>query len=172
MNTQENVLHAVRGNRASTALKHANPAPYSPLQTPRYASQAEFLDRGPATGAEGVPSSNTSPDNVLMWPIFLGNYATKCLQDAVFLSKPPDLYDNQGPSKGIKVPFQEDKVPELMERFFHLVHIKNPIVDQDKLRKNARTVVEDGLSWDAGSCLVVSTYHPLSKTCLVPRIEC
>ncbi|KAJ6086191.1 hypothetical protein N7486_010472 [Penicillium sp. IBT 16267x] len=65
------------------------------------------------------------------------------------------LHANLGPNKGIKYPFQEEKVPNLLNRFFHLVHIKNPIIDQEELQKDARRVIEDGLNWDEGSCLVL-----------------
>lgn len=108
----------------------------------------------------GFPSSYTNPDNVLMWPVFHEKYPKNCLQDAVFGPSPQCLQHIQEKSKRIKFGFQEDKVPELMEQFFLLVHIKNPIVDEKELKNYARHAVEEGLGWDEGSCLVVRALYP------------
>lgn len=43
----------------------------------------------------------------------------------------------------------------MIEQFIFLVHIKDPILDEDVLRRKAYSVVEDGLGWDGSSCLVV-----------------
>ncbi|KAJ5106612.1 hypothetical protein N7456_003287 [Penicillium angulare] len=163
MTSQEDVLTAVRNNNLGTSTESNNstPGPYSPLrmvssskQTTGSESSREHL--AVKSLAVPAPSSNTSPDNVLMWPIFLNNYNKNCLQDAVFSQAPPGIHSNEyGAKKGVKATFQEDKVPALMERFFHMVHIRNPIVDQEDLQRNARIVLEDGLSWDEGSCLVL-----------------
>jgi hypothetical protein len=48
--------------------------------------------------------------------------------------------------KRIKFGFSEDKVPELMDQFFLLVHIKNPIVNEKELKSYARHAIEKGLS--------------------------
>ncbi|KAJ6099548.1 hypothetical protein N7467_001083 [Penicillium canescens] len=90
-----------------------------------------------------------------MWPVFHERYPKNCLQDAVFGPSPQSLQHIQEKSKRIKFGFQEDKVPELMEQFFLLVHIKNPIVDEKELKNYARRAVEEGLGWDEGSCLVL-----------------
>lgn len=163
MSTQEDVLNAVRSKHSnlgsSRSPRGQNRAVTSPLSTQsisQEATQAGSPQREVGADSFGVPSSNTSPDNVLMWPIFLGNYTTKCLQDAIFLSKPSDHHDSHVSKSSAVFDFEDSKVPELIERFFHLVHVKNPVVDPEELRKYARRVVEYGLSWDEGSCLVVS----------------
>jgi hypothetical protein len=82
-----------------------------------------------AVDSFGVPSSYTSPDNVLVWPVFQEKYPKNCFQDAVFRPDPQILH-MQEKSKRIKFGFSEDKVPELMDQSFLLVHIKNIIVDE------------------------------------------
>ncbi|KAJ5915452.1 hypothetical protein N7466_011385 [Penicillium verhagenii] len=160
MNTQQDVLKAVRDS--SNLETHTIPdcpssESYSLPRTvlSEKTNQAELSSRDPAANIFGVTSSNTSPDNVLIWPIFLGNYAAKCLQDALFSLSSSGPYGNQSSKKLAKFPFQEDKVSHLMERFFQLVHIKNPILDPEELQEYSRIVIEDGLSWDEGSCLVL-----------------
>ena len=55
------------------------------------------------------------------------------------------------PGKGV----QEDDVLPLVSKFLTNVHIKNPVLDADDLKKKAKWTVENGFSWDAASCLVV-----------------
>lgn len=50
----------------------------------------------------------------------------------------------------------EDEVLDLVQRFFDLVHTKNPVLDPDTIWSYARRVAEEGLGWDSPSCLVVS----------------
>ncbi|KAJ5096205.1 hypothetical protein NUU61_005561 [Penicillium alfredii] len=152
IDTQEDVLTAVRAtNTRLSQGPNAVSISESPLPSPH-----ELLVCATRPGHElaadsfDVPSSNTSPDNILIWPVFEQRYPEKCLQDAVFASS------SQTPRmQRTKFAFQEDKVPALMDRFFYLVHIKNPIVDEESLRHDARKVIEDGLGWDEGSCLVL-----------------
>ncbi|KAJ5770035.1 uncharacterized protein N7511_002086 [Penicillium nucicola] len=159
--SQQDVLNAVQAkDNSATSLTplHAQP-------TPSYISpQTDFLHESDTTGVSngdsvvdsfGVPSSYTSPDNVLTWPIFHRRYEKNCLQNAVFKPSSQSLHHTQVNSKRVKFGFQEDKVPELMEQFFLLVHIKNPVVDEEELKSHARNAVEEGLSWDEGSCLVL-----------------
>ena len=158
MSSQEDVLNIVRGNSAHSAsheFQNSSLPPRSPIQ----AQSPSFHATQPGLSLDGlavrVPSSRTSPDNVLIWPVFLGSYRPNCLQDAVFSSDLSVQSNTHGPNKGVKATFQEDKVPELMERFFRLAHVKNPIIDHAELERNSRAVLEDGISWDERSCLVV-----------------
>ena len=120
-----------------------------------------------------IPSSRTTPDMVLVWPIFEGKFPVDCLLQAVFDSAAPggDLDDVAGgfrptihrPSESqiVTYGFHEAEVVNLTERFLSLVHTKNPILDENTLRQFANTIAENGLSWDGPSCLVVS---PSSKS--------
>ncbi len=47
-------------------------------------------------------------------------------------------------------------VHELVESFLVNVHIKNPILNPSELRTRAGDLIENGLSWDAKTCQVVS----------------
>jgi hypothetical protein len=49
----------------------------------------------------------------------------------------------------------EEKVPGLVDRFLQLVHSKNPVFHTRQIREAARRVAEDGVGWDASSCIVV-----------------
>ena len=114
-----------------------------------------------------IPSSRITPDSTLVWPIFENRFPTGFLQEAVFESAgwgdgfgdtDCSFYGNatiKSPPTAT-VPFQEEAVVKLVERFLSLVHIKNPILDENTLRRYARRAAEDGLSWDGPSCLVVS----------------
>ncbi|KAL3418702.1 vegetative cell wall protein gp1 [Phlyctema vagabunda] len=111
-----------------------------------------------------IPSTRTSPDTILCWPIFQGNYPQDCLVNTIFGAE--DAPDQDHPSHG-QVPtrnigrcassllYREDNIPLLVERFIALVHIKNPLLDIAALRRNAKMVAENGPSWDGVSCLVL-----------------
>jgi hypothetical protein len=120
--------------------------------TPLDESSLEYLQ---------IPSCRTNADTILQWPVFQGKYPSKSLVGELVLtsSEIPD-YDQSGESRrrtgtgsfGV----QEEEIEGLIEDFLSLVHIKNPVLDPDSLRSYTRKVVEDGPSWDAHSCLVVS----------------
>ena len=52
--------------------------------------------------------------------------------------------------------FSEDDIESLVDNFIAHVHIKNPILEIETLREQARRVVEEGPGWDGASCLVVN----------------
>lgn len=124
-----------------------------------------------------IPSSRTTADAILLWPIFEGRYPPEHLIDTLFDTDSEESHDkcssqSRNPSQGTAKPsigrptFREDKVKELMEGFIAHVHIKNPILDVETLRSYGRGVVEDGPGWDGGSCLVVRNFQlasPLSQ---------
>jgi hypothetical protein len=60
---------------------------------------------------------------------------------------------------------REDQFLPLCQRFLKFVHARNPILDPASLLRNATRVAEDGLGWDAASCLVVSSLDlPIAAT--------
>ena len=116
-----------------------------------------------------IPSSRTTADTILIWPIFEGRYPPEYLVDALFKAQPENAdAESNLPDEGSRFfsgtsasrpSFREDKVIELVEKFLSYVHIKNPILDVGTLKGYARRVVEDGPSWDGGSCLVVCNFN-------------
>ncbi|KAH9208480.1 hypothetical protein DL95DRAFT_345425 [Leptodontidium sp. 2 PMI_412] len=114
-----------------------------------------------------IPSSRTTPDMILVWPIFEGKFPIDCLQAAIFDSAPYGMEsddDDGGFQTNIHRPFesqsvtyglQEIEVANLTERFLSLVHTKNPILDESTLRQFANAFAENGMGWDGPSCLVL-----------------
>ena len=110
-----------------------------------------------------VPSSFSSTDSVLAWPIFGDRFHRGYLAEELFIS---DYLASQVSEEAqymrhehVKLPKRgicEEDIPGLVDRFLRLVHIKNPILDSKSIRQYAARVVESGLDWDAPSCVVVS----------------
>lgn len=116
-----------------------------------------------------IPPHRTTADTVLTWPIFGGRYEPNCLIEPLF-------NHNRGTSCGINasiVPGDEwiakdlmvvpgglcslpdEKIPSLIDTFLQNVHTKNPILDVEFLVRQGRKAAENGLGWDAPSCLVL-----------------
>lgn len=126
-----------------------------------------------------IPPARTTPDAVLQWPIFGNLYPANYITDAVFEAHAEDEYD---PDSQDSIPYQhhpakprlsrssggggvgidEDAIPDLVQKFLELVHVKNPILDTDTILSYAHHVAEEGLRWDAPSCLVVCPHCHLS----------
>ncbi|KAL3450803.1 hypothetical protein BJX65DRAFT_270142 [Aspergillus insuetus] len=116
----------------------------------------------PALDALQVPSSFTSTDSVLAWPIFGNRFRRGYLAEELFIA---GHLSSQVLGHPFHVPSDyanlhrggicEEDIPGLITKFLHLVHIKNPILDTKLIRRYASRVTENGLSWDAPSCLVL-----------------
>ncbi|CAG9978427.1 unnamed protein product [Clonostachys byssicola] len=106
-------------------------------------------------------------DAVLRWPIFQGRHPQDGLRSALGSivhdtasgsDSEEDVYGNDNRDqrhRPTRVSIREDAIPGLVEKFLLYVHIKNPVLDHDKLRKYAKTVREEGPGWDGKSCLVL-----------------
>ncbi|KAF5027830.1 hypothetical protein F66182_57 [Fusarium sp. NRRL 66182] len=112
-----------------------------------------------------IPSSKTSVDAFLQWPIFGKRFPPNYLTDAVYELDAYDEGESNGKtgrsssrlcsSKAQPIGIDEDGIGDLVRRFLDLVHIKNPILDVDMMYAYTQNVIEDGLRWDAPSCLVL-----------------
>ena len=116
-----------------------------------------------------IPSSKTNVDSILQWPIFGNKYPPNYLTDAVYELEAYDGGEGHnlstsklGSTKTRSIGIDEDGISDLVRRYLDLVYIKNPILDIDTICAYTRDVVEDGLRWDAPSCLVVRL-TPLPK---------
>lgn len=117
----------------------------------------------PALDGLQVPSSFTSTDSVLAWPVFGNRFRRGYLAEELFIA---GHLSSQMLDHPFHVPSDyanlkrggicEENIPGLITKFLHLVHIKNPILDWKLIRRYASRVAENGLGWDAPSCLVVS----------------
>jgi hypothetical protein len=147
-------------------------SPYSEHHTPRSTNQAD--PEGLLESLEFTGTNPGLPEDVLSWPIFGGEYdhVRAKIESLVFspstnrhASDPhqvdihashfigADPVRSSGPGRGVR----EDDVLRLVNLFLVNVHIKNPVLDPDDLKKKARWTSEHGFSWDATSCLVLIT---------------
>lgn len=82
--------------------------------------------------------------------------------DEVFLPKTdraqPPLPKFQSPSDpdSRRRNISEVEIVPLVDKFLMEVHVRNPILDEEELRRHARDVAENGMGWDGKTCLVVS----------------
>ncbi|KAL2840406.1 hypothetical protein BJY01DRAFT_236758 [Aspergillus pseudoustus] len=130
------------------------------LPPPPAAADADDLQPSPASLAlDGlhIPSSFSSPDWVVDWPIFDKQFRRGCLLDELFIaerSSSQALEDTVSVSRS-RGTICADDIPGLVTRFLHFVHIKNPILDPKAITQLASRLAEDGVGWDRSSCLVL-----------------
>ncbi|KAL5866511.1 hypothetical protein ACKVWC_010402 [Pyricularia oryzae] len=81
--------------------------------------------------------------------------------DEVFLPKTdraqPPLPKFQSPSDpdSRRRNISEVEIVPLVDKFLMEVHVRNPILDEEELRRHARDVAENGMGWDGKTCLVL-----------------
>lgn len=108
-----------------------------------------------------ILSCKTTADAALTWPIFGGSFLQDALIGIIF--NPQDSSDNSSSSASHdtqQVPgglqsLPDERIPILIERFLECVHTKNPILDINSLLHHSRKAAENGLGWDAHSCLIL-----------------
>lgn len=104
---------------------------------------------------------------MLNWPIFGIEYNRALTQSLIFNPSPTNgsptplhTFDPLGsgtlrtskPGRGV----QEEDIARLVNVFLINVHPKNPVLDPENLKSEARLAAVNGFGWDATSCLVVS----------------
>ena len=115
-----------------------------------------------------IPAHRTTADTVLTWPIFAGRYEPNSLIQPLFnpigSSNGNDFSYDAGDELIARdltiVPgglrdLPDEKIPSLIDNFLQNVHTKNPILDVEALLRHGRKAAENGLGWDAPSCLVL-----------------
>ena len=113
-----------------------------------------------------IPPHKTSADTVLTWPIFEHRYPPNHLIQVLFMPSVslavPNSQTNQAESceetytvtGGLRPP-DDERIPALIDNFLQNVHTKNPVLDVESLVRKGRIFAEQGLGWDAWSCLVL-----------------
>jgi hypothetical protein len=113
-----------------------------------------------------IPPHKTSSDTVLTWPIFEHKYPSNHLIQALFMPS-ASLAVCKAPSDRAKSreetytvagglrPPEDERIPALVDNFLQNVHTKNPVLDVETLVLRGRLSAEQGLGWDAWSCLVL-----------------
>ena len=112
-----------------------------------------------------VPTAFGSAEAILTWPVFHGRWPRNFLSQEILIGSLPSGSGAQGDhhhrnslkrgGKRASQGINEENVPGLVDRFLQLVHSKNPVFHTRQIREAARRVAEDGVGWDASSCIVV-----------------
>jgi hypothetical protein len=109
-------------------------------------------------------------EDILEWPIFEHRFERSLTESLMFDRYQRCNRENNCPTviadavrtvipgRGIR----EEDVPFLINKFLTNVHIKNPILDADDIKRKGRLTAEHGFGWDAASCLVVSLLYSLA----------
>lgn len=108
-----------------------------------------------------IPPHRTSADSVLCWEIFDKRYGPNALIEPLFRSEADEPLNPSGPAPDVFMPSgsfkpaQEERIPALIDRFLQNVHTKNPVFNVERLVKEGRKAAQQGIGWDAWSCLVL-----------------
>lgn len=115
-----------------------------------------------------IPSSQTTPDTILSWPVFEKQWSASFTTDSVFENELSESESNSMVCRASVTShagsINEEMIPELIQQFLLYVHIKNPVVDAEAITWFARNAREEGIKWDAESCLVVRLYYLIIAT--------
>lgn len=146
------------------AAEHHHPTPGSlPWSENNPQDDAEIF-------LESLEISGRSPqvsEDILEWPVFEGEYDRSRIESLIFNPEGTPCSSNRVSSDAIRRwrpgrGIQEEDIPKLVDKFLTNVHIKNPILDPEDIKRKGRWILENGISWDARSCLVVC----LSLVCI------
>ena len=118
-----------------------------------------------------IPACVTTADAALTWPVFEGQFSPDALVGIIFNPEdspvessrafdprshhPDSVSDDTYQVPGGLQSLPDERIPLLIDKFLECVHTKNPILDVDALLRYGRKAAENGLSWDAPSCLVL-----------------
>jgi hypothetical protein len=129
----------------------------------RDAGLADFLEDRPPSSKVLLQVSEMFADSVLKWPIF--SQAAPHLEREMHVPiiefwAQSDGSQGRAQSQTGRVAtllnLDSNVVNELVENFLANNHIKNPVLDVESLRADAREIAEIGPQWDEKSCLIVS----------------
>jgi hypothetical protein len=98
-------------------------------------------------------------ENVLSWPVFRGRF-DECLDIKSRLARSEAAITrrfSQPLRSAAQINLDLGTCHLLLESFLENVHVKNPVLDDAKVRVYIAQVCSDGLGWDVQSCLVVSS---------------
>jgi hypothetical protein len=152
----------------SPAELHASPATAQHHTTPRSIAWSDDNAKGDVEilreSLEIAGRTSQVSEDILAWPIFENRFDRslteslmfdrhqRCNKEDISPTVIADAVRTAIPGRGIR----EEDVPFLINKFLVNVHIKNPIVDSDDIKRKGRMTAEHGFGWNASSCLVVS----------------
>ncbi|KAL2105285.1 hypothetical protein VUR80DRAFT_8616 [Thermomyces stellatus] len=139
-------------------------------------TEGAFDRRAPSSGTAHL--QYTKCESILKWPVLGGVMASddaaieSFVLDAQVRGDGEEGREARGPAArgpaATARPLSSRAVSEealvtLCQKFLALVNCRNPILDAHDLLSYARSVAEDGLGWDAKSCVVVKSESHLTK---------
>ena len=114
-----------------------------------------------ASAMHADAASCVGPDTVLEWPTLSGNSTSGMLNAAVLGRLPRDVVHNDN-FKERPTAWQADTlfddvdlVAQLVRRFLHNVHVKNPMMDVRKVARLVPELAGKRPGWNERSCLLV-----------------
>ena len=133
----------------NTGSRHTSAAGLSPSHAPRIATPA-----------------GASFESTLKWPIFRGlvpvGISSLVLQTDLDIDEGCAVEEHVSgrgygtTGSGRVVLSDESNIRVLCQRYLQVVHVKNPIFEVSRFNVHVKGVLEHGLDWDEGSCVVVS----------------
>lgn len=130
----------------------------SPQLSTNHLTGRQEADRTTDDILESLEITGLGPDvceDVLEWPVF-GQMFDRGRIEALIFRSSSELSTSTLPLAKSGRGLKEEDAPHLVEGFLIKVHTKNPVLDPDDLRGKAKIIAENGFSWDADSCLMVS----------------
>jgi hypothetical protein len=125
---------------------------------------ADVLEDRPPSSKVLLQASEMFADSVLKWPIF--SQAAPHLETELHVpiiefwtqagGNMGRAQSQTGKKGATLLNLDSNVVNELVENFLTNNHVKNPILDVESLRADAREFAEIGPQWDEKSCLIVS----------------
>jgi hypothetical protein len=123
----------------------------------------DLLEDRPPSSKALLRASEMFADSVLNWPIF--SQAAPHLEEELHVpilefwtqsdSDMRQMQTQTGKKGATLLNSDSDVVNELVENFLANNYVKNPVLDIESLRADAREFAETGPQWDERSCLIV-----------------
>lgn len=166
--TEKEILR--RLDELKTMLSVSGDATNSPLQTlPVAHNDAASTTTGASHGNTLTSSNvghataflNTSCESILSWPIFQDVIDPAEIAIESFAVEYGQISESDSSSGAVSLPqasrhgVQDHLFLPLCRKFLDLVHVRNPILDEEELMRYAKRDLEHGIQWDGPSCLVV-----------------
>ena len=107
---------------------------------------------------EQVTQLRVTTEGLLSWTVFRGHYDARCDLKRL-LRNDPATASVASPTSVDSLTTGGELEPtscrRLLDNFFHYVHVKNPMLDEGKVRHAVHRMSLEGPAWDAESCLVL-----------------
>src|SRR2546423_4859298 len=112
-----------------------------------------------AKAKEKASELRVTTEGLLSWAIFRSQYHTRCDLKNLLRNHPSSAASVASPasSNSLITTGELESIPcrRLLDNFFHFVHVKNPMLDEGKVRHAVHRMYLEGPAWDAESCLLL-----------------